>query len=52
MTTEEEMKILKELNKAIIKQGRLLYSYEIKVILDQFIIEQEGEWQPLSLKTY
>ena len=42
MIVEEEMKILEKINKEIIQKGRLLYSYEIKEILDQFIVE--GEW--------
>lgn len=40
MVVEEEMKILEEINKAIIIKGDLLYSYEIKEILDKFL---EGE---------
>lgn len=42
MTVEEEMKILEEINKEIIKKGRLLYSYEIKEILDRFIIKYDN----------
>lgn len=38
MTVEEEMKIMEEINKESIKKCRLLYSYEIKEILDRFII--------------
>lgn len=41
MTSEEEMKILEEINKESIKQGRLLYCYEIKEILDRFITDTE-----------
>lgn len=37
MVVEEEMKILEEINKAIIIKGDLLYSYEIKEILDKFL---------------
>lgn len=42
MTVEDEMKILEEINKEIIKKGRLLYSYEIKEILDRFIVKYEN----------
>lgn len=42
MTVEDEMKILEEINKEIITKSRLLYSYEIKEILDRFIVK--GEW--------
>lgn len=42
MTVEDEMKILEEINKEIIKKGRLLYSYEIKEILDQFIVKYDN----------
>lgn len=41
MTSEEEMKILEEINKESIKHGRLLYCYEIKEILDRFITDTE-----------
>lgn len=55
MTVEDEMKILEEINKEIITKGRLLYSYEIKEILDRFIVK--GEWiekqeTPTSISYY
>lgn len=37
MTVEDEMKIMEEINKESITKGRLLYSYEIKEILDRFV---------------
>lgn len=48
MIVEEEMKILEEINKAIIIKGELLYSYEIKEILDQFIVKEDED--PLVTK--
>ena len=42
MTVEEEMKILEEINKEIIKKGRLLYNYEIKEVLDRFIVKHDN----------
>lgn len=41
MTAEEEMTILEKINKEIILKGRLLYSYEIKEILDRFIVKND-----------
>lgn len=41
MTIEEETKILEEISKEIVKRGRLLYSYEIRVILDRFIVNTD-----------
>lgn len=45
MTVEDEMKIMEEIHKEIIKKGRLLYSYEIKEVLDQFIVKENEEWK-------
>lgn len=46
MKVEEEMKILEEINKEIIIKGRLLYSYEIKEILDRFIVKYDYDNAP------
>ena len=43
MTVEEETRILKEINRVTTTKGRLLYSYEINGILDQFIIKPEDK---------
>lgn len=49
MTNKEEIKIIEEISKEIIKRGRLLYSYEIKEILDRFITEtNEDTWTPIT----
>lgn len=39
MTSEEQEKILEEISKEIIKRTRLLYSYEIKAILNRFVTD-------------
>lgn len=49
MTAEEEMQILEKISREVIAKKRLLYSYEIKEILDQFIVK--GEWIPLYQRT-
>lgn len=46
MTVEEETKILEEIHKEIMKKDRLLYSYEIRGIIDKFI--DKGRWIPVS----
>lgn len=51
MTFEEEIKILEEINKEIIKKGRLLYSYEFRGILDKFIVKNE-EYFEKELEVY
>lgn len=45
MTVEEEKKIIEEISKEIIKRRRLLYSYEIKGILDRFIVDTDGDFE-------
>lgn len=42
MTAKEETQIIEKISREVIAKKRLLYSYEIKEILDQFIVK--GEW--------
>ena len=42
MTVEEEMKIIEEIDRESIKNGRLLYNYEIKEVLDRFIVKHDN----------
>lgn len=51
MTFEEEIKILEEINKEIIKKGRLLYSYEFRGILNKFIVKND-EYFEKELEVY
>lgn len=41
MTVEEQMKIIEEIDRESIKNGRLLYNYEIKEVLDRFIVAND-----------
>ena len=44
LTQQEEMKIIEEIRENTIKKCRLLYGYEIKEILDKFVINDAEKW--------
>lgn len=41
MTAEEETQIIEKISREVITKKRLLYSYEIREILDQFIVKNK-----------